>query len=102
MEKFRKIKKPRRRITFKTTCPGSLPKVSIVAVHENNLDTIYYASGTEETIAYKRRCLNCKDMSVVVGKFLGIKIHKRVLRRKYIFRKENMQIKIIRKVKIDN
>jgi hypothetical protein len=98
MSKFKKIKRPKRKIKFKTTCPGALPYVSIVAVNKNSLDTIYYASGTEETISYKRRCLNCKDKNIVVGIFLGIKIHKRLLRRKYIFRASDYKNRLGRRI----
>jgi hypothetical protein len=98
MSKFRRIKRPKRKIRFKTTCPRSLPYVSIVAVNKNSLDTIYYASGNEESIEYKRRCLNCKDRRVVVAKFLGIKIHKRLLRRKYIFRAKDYKNKVVRRI----
>lgn len=97
MSKFRKIKKPKRKIKFKTTCPGTLPNVSIAAVSKNSLDTIYYASGDETQINFKRRCLNCKDKNVVIGKFLGIKIYKRLLRRKYIFRSKDYEKKLVRK-----
>lgn len=102
MSKFKKIKSPRRKIKFKTTCPGELPYVSIIAVHNNSLDTVYYMSGQETTIDYSRRCFNCVDREEVVGKFIGIKIHKRLLRRKYIFRQKNVETKIMRKIKIED
>lgn len=98
MSKFKRIKRPKRKIRFKTTCPKTLPYVSIVAVNKNKLDTIYYASGNEELIEYKRRCLNCKDRRVVVATFMGIKVHKRLLRRKYIFRSKDYKNKVVRRL----
>lgn len=95
---YKKIKSPVKKVKFKVTCPPSLPSVSIVAVNKNNLDTLYHASGTEEEINHKKRCFNCVDNEVVVGKILGIKIHKRLLRRKYIFKSKDYTHKTSRKI----
>lgn len=81
---------PRRKFKFKKmSCPGSLPAISVVAIKKGHSDTLYFASGTEETIDFRRRCFNCVDNQVVIGKVLGIEIHKRLLRRKYIIREKN-------------
>lgn len=95
---YKKMNIAKRKIKFKVTCPSTLPIVSIVAVNKNNLDTIYYASGTEQTISYKRRCFNCIDKDTVVRKIVGIKIHKRLLRRKYIFKPMDYKHKLARKI----
>lgn len=98
MFNYKKLKRPKRKVKFKTHCPNILPTLSIIAVKGADLDTLYYASGTEEQINYRRRCFNCKDRQTVVGKFLGIKIYKRLLRRKYLFRSENYKHKLSRKI----
>jgi len=98
MTNFRKINRPKRKIKFKTTCPGSLPNLGIIVIKNNHIDTIYIASGTEKLIEYKRRCLNCKDKNDFERGFLGIKVYKRLLRRKYIFRESNFNEKKFKKV----
>lgn len=95
---YKKIKSPVKKVKFKVTCPHSVPRVSIVAINKNNPDTLYYASGNEDKIDYRKRCFNCIDKEVVVGKFLGIKIHRRLLRRKYIFKSKDYTHKMSRKI----
>ena len=95
---YKKSDLPVKKIKFKTHCPGRLPVVSIVAIHKKNLDTIYYASGTEQQITYRRRCFNCVDKDTVVKNIIGIKIHKRLLRRKYVFKPKDYEHKLNRKV----
>ena len=97
MFSYKKIKKPKRKIKFKVVCPGRLPVVSVVAINKSSLDTVYFAEDTEKEIQYKKRCFNCIDKNIVIGNFLGIKIHKRLLRRKYLFKNYNFDKKIIRK-----
>lgn len=101
MFKYKKLKRPKKKIKFKTYCPHLLPTVSIIAVNKANLDTLFYASGTETAINYKRRCFNCVDRDTVIHKFMGIKIHKRLLRRKYIFKPKDYQHKLPRKTQHD-
>lgn len=79
----------RRKFKFRIPCPGSVPTIQVIAIKKDRSDTLYYASGTEQTIDFRRRCFNCIDKEVVVKKVLGIKIHKRLLRRKYIIRERN-------------
>ena len=98
MFSYKKIKSPVKKVRFKVTCPNTVPLVSIVAINKKNLDTLYYASGTEKKINHRKRCFNCIDKEVVVGKFLGIKIHKRLLRRKYIFKPKDYAHKMPRKI----
>jgi hypothetical protein len=91
---FYEGKRPKRTIRLRMPCPGDLPKVEILATRKNNADTLYSASGTEKTLGFTRRCLNCVDEQVVVRKVLGIRIHKRLLRKKYIFREKDINRKV--------
>lgn len=91
---FYEGKRPKRTIRLKMPCPGDLPKVEILAMRKHHADTLYSASGTEKTLRFRRRCLNCVDEQIVVRKVLGIKVHKRLLRKKYIFREKDINRKV--------
>jgi hypothetical protein len=105
---YKKVKGPRKKVKFKVICPNGYPEVSIVAVHEKSLDTLYYAEGTEQVIAHGRRCAKCdqkekkaspktrtsqkKDESLAVEK-----VKNRFLRKKYKFKKGDFKQMIVRK-----
>ncbi len=95
---YKKVDTPVRKVKFRVICPSYLPKVSIMAIDSKNLDTIYFAEGTEKVINYRRRCVNCLDKDTVVRRIIGIKIYKRLLRRKYIFKPKDYTHKLNRKM----
>ncbi len=95
---YKKVDTPVKKVKFRVTCPSYLPNVSIIAVNSKNLDTIYYASGTEQQINYRRRCFNCIDKDTVVRRIVGIKFYERLLRRKYIFKPKDYKHRLNRKI----
>lgn len=112
---YKKEDIPRRKVKFKVQCSSYYPRVSVVTIRKNNADTIYYASGTEQTIAHGVRCANCKqkkkkeksapknsakkDAPTKEAEPAKKKIEKnRFLRKKYKFREKDYSHKMARKI----
>lgn len=112
---YKKESIAKRKIKLKIRCLPYYPTVSVVTIRKGNADTIYYASGTEHTIAHGWRCASCKQkkkkdksLSKAAAKnatqkqdATQVKEKKeknRFLRRKYKFRKQDYTQKMARKI----
>ncbi len=112
---YKKERKPKRKVKLRTYCASDYPAVSVVTIRKDNADTIYYASGTEQTIAHGVRCANCKqkkkkdkpapknsakkDAPTKEAEPAKNKIGKnRFLRKKYKFREKDYSHKMARKI----
>lgn len=112
---YKKVGMPRRKVKLNVYCLPHYPTVSVVTIRKNNADTIYYASGTEQTIAHGLFCANCKqkkkkdkrEPEATVKKSAQPKeakavkekkVKNRFLRKKYKFGKQDYSQKTARKI----